>query len=182
MTYQYKREPLSIEEADRLLNTPATLQEKFRVWGLLETGLRVSELANLTRDQIQWQQRAIRSEGKGEPYGKKSKVQVIPLSRRLKPLLENFFVLNDRFPWTARTVQRVMKRVANKAGITKPLTPDVLRHTFSILWLHKGANLRSLQGILGHGHIGTTEIYLNMSWEHLRHVLIDLSHQLQSTE
>ena len=60
------------------------------------------------------------------------------MSRRLKPLLENFFVMNDKFPWTARTIQRVMKRVANKAGITKPLTPHVLRHTFSILWIHKG--------------------------------------------
>jgi integrase/recombinase XerD len=56
------------------------------------------------------------------------------MSRRLKPLLENFFVMNDKFPWTARTIQRV----ANKAGITKPLTPHVLRHTFSILWIHKG--------------------------------------------
>jgi hypothetical protein len=71
------------------------------------------------------------------------------MSRRLKPLLENFFVMHDKFPWSARTIQRVMKRIANKAGIAKPLTPHVLRHTFSILWIHKGGSTRALQGILG---------------------------------
>ena len=163
MTYQYKREPLSIGEADRLFSVADTLQEKLCVYGLLETGLRVSELASLNKQQIQWQQGAIRIKGKGGPYGKKSKVRVIPMSRRLKPLLENFFVMHDKFPWTARTIQRVMKRVANKARITKPLTPHVLRHTFSILWIHKNGSTRALQSILGHDHLSTTEIYLNMS-------------------
>src|SRR2546429_572757 len=124
--YQYKREPLSIEEADRLFSVADTLQEKLCVYGLLETGLRVSELAGLNKQQIQWQRGAIRIKGKGGPYGKKSKVRVIPMSRRLKPLLENFFVMNDNFPWTSRTIQRVMKRIPNKAGISKPLTPHVL--------------------------------------------------------
>ena len=117
MTYQYKREPLAIEEADRLFSVADSLQEKLCVYGLLETGLRVSKLAELNKQQIQWQQGAIRIKGKGGPYGKKSKVRVIPMSRRLKPLLENFFVMHDKFPWTARTIQRVMKRIANKAGI-----------------------------------------------------------------
>jgi integrase/recombinase XerD len=58
--YQYKREPLSIEEADRLFSVADTLQEKLCVYGLLETGLRVSELAGLNKQQIQWQQGAIR--------------------------------------------------------------------------------------------------------------------------
>jgi integrase/recombinase XerD len=167
MTYEYKREPLSIEEADRLFAVADTLQEKLCVYGLLETGLRVSELAGLNKQQIQWQQGAIRIKGKGGAYGKNSKLRVIPMSRRLKPLLESFFVLHDKFPWTARTVQRVMKRIANKAGITKPLTPHVLRHTFAILWIHKNGSTRALQGILGHDHLSTTEIYLNMSPEHI---------------
>jgi integrase/recombinase XerD len=165
MTYQYKREPLSIEEAYRVFGVADTVQEKLCVYGLLETGLRVSELAGLNKQQIQWQQGAIRIRGKGGPFGKKSKVRVIPMSRRLKPLLENFFVMNDRFPWTARTIQRVMKRIANKAGITKPLTPHVLRHTFGILWIHKGGSTRALQGILGHDQLSTTEIYLNLAPE-----------------
>ena len=60
MTYQYKREPLSVEEADRLLNAAESVEDRLCVWCLLETGLRVSELASLQRNQIQWQQRAIR--------------------------------------------------------------------------------------------------------------------------
>jgi integrase/recombinase XerD len=71
--------------------------------------------------------------------------------------------MHDKFPWTARTIQRVMKRVANKACITKPLTPHVLRYTFSILWIHKNVSTRAVQSILGHDHLSTTEIYLNMS-------------------
>jgi integrase/recombinase XerD len=165
--YQYKREPLSIEEADRLFAAADTLQEKLCVYGLIETGLRVSELAGLTKEQIQWQQAAIRIKGKGGPYGKKSKVRVVPMSKRLKILLENFFILHSRFPWTARTIQRMMKRIANKAGITKPLTPHVLRHTFAILWIHKGGSTRALQGILGHDHLATTEIYLNLAPEQI---------------
>ena len=65
MTYQYKREPLSIEEADRLFSVADTLQEKLCVYGLLETGLRVSELAGLNKQQIQWQQGAIRIKRQG---------------------------------------------------------------------------------------------------------------------
>ena len=167
MTYQYKREPLSIEEADRLLNGAQTPEERLCVWGLLETGLRVSELAGLTRDQIQWQQRAIRIKGKGGPYGKRSKLRVVPLSERVRPIFEHYFALNDRFPFSKRTIQRIVKDVANRAHISRPVTPHVLRHTFSVLWIHKGGSTRALQLILGHDHLSTTEIYLNLSPEHV---------------
>ena len=165
--YQYKREPLSIEESDRLMNACETAEERLIVWSLLESGLRVSELANLERDQIQWQQRAIRVKGKGGPYGKRSKFRVVPMSDHLRPLFENYFALHDRFPYTSRWVQKVVKRVANRAHIARPVSPHVLRHTFSVLWLHKGGSTRALQLILGHDHLSTTEIYLNLSPEHV---------------
>jgi integrase/recombinase XerD len=161
LTYQYKREPLSVEEADRLLNAAQTVEEKLCVWGLLETGLRVSELASLNRDKIQWQQRAIRIEGKGGPFGKRSKRRVIPLSDRLRVLFEHYFALHEKFPYTPRTIQRIVKVVANRARISKKITPHVLRHTFSILWIYKNGSTRALQSILGHDHLSTTEIYLN---------------------
>jgi integrase/recombinase XerD len=77
------------------------------VWALLETGLRVSELATLRRDQIQWQQRAIRVKGKGgQPYGKRSKFRVVPLSDRLRPLFEHYFSLHESFPYTTRWIPK----------------------------------------------------------------------------
>ncbi len=163
MNYQYKREPLSFEEADRLTNAAETVEEKLCVWGLLETGLRVSELAGLRREQIQWQQRAIRIQGKGGPYGKRSKFRVVPLSERLRPLFEHYFSIHDTFPYSKRSIQRVITRVANRAQISKPCSPHVLRHTFAILWLYKASDTRTLQLMLGHDHLKTTEGYLNLS-------------------
>jgi len=165
MAYQYKREPLSVEEADRLLNACKTIQEKLCVWALLETGLRVSELANLLATDIQWQQGTLRIKGKGGPYGKKSKFRVVPISNRLRSLFENYFVLHDHFPYSKRTIQYVVKRVAERARISRPVTPHVLRHTFSILWILKGGSTRALQAILGHDSIATTEIYMNLQPE-----------------
>ena len=69
MPYQFKKEPLRAEEADRLANACTTPDERLVLWVLLDTGLRVSELCSLTGDSIQWQQRAIRVKGKGGPFG-----------------------------------------------------------------------------------------------------------------
>ncbi len=165
MAYQYKREPLSVEEADRLLNSAQTVEERLCVWGLLESGLRVSELADLKRDQIQWQQRGIRIRGKGGPFGKRSKFRIVPLSERLRSLFEHYFMLHEQFPYRKRMIQNVVKRVANRAGISRPVSPHVLRHTFAVLYLHRGGSTRALQLILGHDHLTTTEIYLNLSPE-----------------
>ena len=165
MRYQHKREPLSIEEADRIMNACNTMEEKICVWGLLETGMRVSELASLSRHQVQWQQRALRIMGKGGPYGTHSKFRVVPLSDRLRALLEHYFVLHETIPFSTRTIQRLVKRVANAALISRPVSPHVLRHTFAVLWIHKGGSTRALQLMLGHDHLSTTEIYLNLSPE-----------------
>lgn len=89
MTYQYVREPLTIEEADRLSNICKTTEEKLIIWTLLDTGLRVSELCTLTSQNVLWQQKALQIKGKGGPYGKKSKIRVVPMSRRIQPLLEH---------------------------------------------------------------------------------------------
>ena len=73
MPYQYKREPLSDDEVNRLTNTCESFEEKFAIETLLDTGLRVSEFANLKKDNIQWQERRLIIYGKGGPYGKKTK-------------------------------------------------------------------------------------------------------------
>ena len=167
MTYQYRREPLLRDEATKLANSCVSGRERLIVWTLLDTGLRVSELTGLTRDQIDWQGHRLTIHGKGGPYGKKSKVRVVPMSDRVRPLIEAHFSLHDTFGMTSRQAQRIVKAVANAAGITRPVCPHVLRHTFSVAALQKGISLAAIQKILGHDHLSTTQIYLNLSPEHV---------------
>ena len=68
--------------------------------------------------------------GKGGPFGSKSKRRVIPLSARIQPLIEGYFALHETFRFSVRTIQRMLKRVANRARISRTVSPHVLRHTF----------------------------------------------------
>jgi len=165
MPYQYKREPLTADEANRLANVCQTHEEKLVVWTMLDTGLRVSELANLRKDSLDWQNHRLMVYGKGGPYGSRSKRRLIPLSTRVQPLLEGHFALYDAFGMTSRTMQRLVKNVANRAHIRRPVTPHVLRHTFAVTAVQKGISLPALQRLLGHDRLATTEIYLNLSPE-----------------
>jgi integrase/recombinase XerD len=165
MPYQFEREPLTQDEATRLANTCQSHQEKLVIWTLLDTGLRVSELAKLNKDNIDWQGHRLMVYGKGGPYGSQTKRRIIPLSPRVQPLLEGHFVLHDTLGMAPRTIQVMVKRVANRAHIRRPVTPHVLRHTFSITAIQKGISLPALQRLLGHDRLTTTEIYLNLSPE-----------------
>ena len=165
MPYQYKREPLNDDEVDSLTNACDTFREKFVVWTLLDTGLRLSEFADLEKNNIQWQERRLVIYGKGGPYGKKTKRRVIPMTERIRRLLEYHFAENNSTGITKRTVARTVKKVADKAGISKPVSPHVLRHTFSVNCIKKGISTRALQTLLGHDRLTTTEIYLNLSPE-----------------
>ena len=165
MPYQYKREPLTQDEATRLANAATTHQEKLIVWTLLDTGLRVSELAHLSKDNIDWQNHRLTIYGKGGPYGSKSKRRILELSTRVRPLIENHFAIHDTFSMTSRTIQRVITAVANRAHIKRKVSPHVLRHTFAVTAIQKGISLPALQRLLGHDRLTTTEIYLNLSPE-----------------
>jgi integrase/recombinase XerD len=167
MPYQYVREPLRAEEADRLANACQTTEEKLLVWTLLDTGLRVSELCGLTGESIQWQQRAIRVKGKGGPYGRRSKQRVVPMSPRIRAILEPYFALNQKWFVGARQAQKVVKRVATRAQLAQEVTPHVLRHTWATLALQKGMSLAAVQKILGHDRLTTTAIYLNLTDAHI---------------
>jgi len=93
MPYQYVREPLTADESDRLSKACETPTERLVVWTLLDTGLRVGELCDLTRKNVLWQQRQLRFRGKGGPHGKKTKVRVVLMSSRVRALLEHHFAL-----------------------------------------------------------------------------------------
>ena len=165
MVYQYKREPLNDDEVDRLTNACDAFREKLVVWTLLDTGLRLSELAKLTKDNVQWQERRLVIYGKGGPYGKKSKRRVIPMTPRVRTLIGHQFAYRNEMGMSGRTIERIVKEVAERATITKPVSPHVLRHTFAVNCVKKGISTRALQSLLGHDSLLTTQLYLNLSPE-----------------
>jgi integrase/recombinase XerD len=111
------------------------------IWTLLDTGLRVSELCSLTPHNIVWQQKTLRITGKGGPHGKKSKKRVVPMSKWVKTLLEHYFAINERGPVGIRQAQKIVKQVANRAKISHPVTPHILRHTFATMALQKNISI-----------------------------------------
>ena len=82
-------------------------------------------------------------------------------------MLEHYFAINDKFPVGIRSVQKILKNIANKAQISQVVTPHILRHTFATIALQKGISIASLQKILGHDRLATTSIYLNFTDEHV---------------
>ncbi len=118
-----------------------------------------------TKDNVQWQERRLVIHGKGAPYGKCSKRRVIPMTERVRRLIEYHFAEHNEIGMSGRTIQRIVKRVANRAGIAKPVSPHVLRHTFAVNCIKKGVSTRALQTLLGHDRLTTTELYLNLSPE-----------------
>lgn len=172
-------------ELDRLMQaTLGTDEKSLRDRAILEmlfsTGLRVSELCalnsdiDLTRDEL-----SVR--GKGD------KVRVVFLSSEAKEavraylkgrkdmeeaLFVNISAIGKKEPTrlTPRGVQLIMKKYATKAGITKKVTPHVLRHSFATDLLSNGADIRSVQALLGHASINTTQIYTHVTDAHLREV------------
>jgi integrase/recombinase XerD len=165
MPYQYTREPLLPEEATHLAQACQTVREKLVIWAPLDTGLRVSELASLSPTQIGWQGQRLTIYGKDGPDGSRSKRRIIPLSARLQPLIAHHFALQDTIGLTPRAMQLLVKRVANRARIRRPVTPHVVCHTFAVTAVQKGISLPALQRLLGHDRLTTTEIYLNLSPE-----------------
>ncbi len=165
---------ISVEELERLLKAPEGGDLKiFRDRAILEllfsTGLRVSELCSLTRDSIDLKKDEFSVRGKGE------KVRVVFLSERAKKALKDYLdkredISDELFPITPRSVERLIKFYAAKAGISKKVTPHVLRHMFATDLLINGADLRSVQALLGHSSITTTQIYTHVTDKSLREI------------
>jgi len=154
---QYKREPLEDDEIQALKEACQNFDEEIIINVLLETGMRVSEFSNLRRDQISWQRDCITTIGKG------GKRRVIPMSKRTRFYLAEYFIDEPKMKFGARWIQKIVQRIAERTNIMKKVSPHVLRHTFAVVYLHRGGNIRALQGILGHSHIQTTDVYLNYS-------------------
>lgn len=178
---------ISASELERLLNAPSvsTIEGK-RDRAILEllfsTGLRISELCSLSIDSVDLTRDEFSVRGKGD------KVRVVFLSEDARTAIKNYLAgrkdmedalfirygrkahIGEDARITPRTVQRLLKLYATKAGITRKVTPHVIRHSFATDLLSNGADLRSVQALLGHAHIGTTQIYTHVTDAHLREV------------
>lgn len=184
---------LDEKELTRLLNAPTINSDKnslseIRDKAILETlfctGLRVSELCSLNRDFINQESEEFFVRGKGD------KIRVVFMSEEAKKHLFNY--LNARkdvdpalfirikknnsqkkfgdLRLTPRTIQRIIKKYSTKAGISKKTTPHQLRHQFATDLLRNGADLRSVQSLLGHQNISTTQIYTHFTDKQLRDI------------
>lgn len=155
---EYKREPLTQAEATALRNACETPEENLIVTTLLETGLRVAEFCSVTRSSVDFQtHRLTISHGKGD------KRRVLKLSPVGRAVLEPWLKVHNGIGMSTRTAERIVTRVASRAQIDRATSPHVLRHTFAVHALQRGISLRTLMHWLGHSHLSTTALYLNLS-------------------
>jgi site-specific recombinase XerD len=182
------------DELERLMKSPqgddvSTLRDRAILELFFSTGLRVSELCSLNADlDLTRDEFSVR--GKGD------KVRVVFLSDTAKKAVAAYLKKRgdmgealfagygklgrglsnglkagkDVSRLTPRTIERLVKKYAIKAGITRKVTPHVIRHSFATDLLENGADLRSVQALLGHANIATTQVYTHVTDKHLREV------------
>lgn len=178
---------LSEDEVVRLLNQPdITTAEGFRDRTMLEvlyaTGMRVSELINLTLDRVDLNMKYIIAFGKG------SKERIVPLGSVAAEFLQQYlekvrpklthadrntnivFLAFGGHELTRQRFWQIIRAYGRKANINKALTPHILRHSFATHLLDNGADLRSVQELLGHSDISTTQIYTHLTNKRLRDI------------
>lgn len=182
---------LTVDEVERLLNqidlsTESGLRDRAIIELLYSGGLRVSELINLNRDSINLERREFVVRGKG------SKDRPIFISEAAADRVAEYLgARSDSLPalflnnskntgtvdtsgnhrrLTARSVERIIEKYARMAGITKHVSPHTLRHSFATDLLMNGADLRSVQSLLGHADVSTTQIYTHVTDQHLKEI------------
>ncbi|PIR47420.1 hypothetical protein COV06_03095 [Candidatus Uhrbacteria bacterium CG10_big_fil_rev_8_21_14_0_10_50_16] len=180
---------LEEDELIRLLDIPkrgkglVSLRDSAILETLFSTGLRVSELARLEIDHVNLKRDEFTVTGKG------GKRRIVFLSERARDAIKVYlsrradtapflFVSHDRAKagrdvdqgLTPRSIQRTVDGYARKAGITKHVSPHTMRHTFATDLLRGGADIRSVQAMLGHASITTTQIYTHITNNHLRDI------------
>jgi len=179
------------DDLEKLLNAPLQVKQKeiiaWRDKSILEllfsTGLRVSELTNLKKENINLDKDEFSVRGKGQKW------RLVFLSNQAKYWLKKYlekrtdidpalFIRYDRavknneksLGITPRSVQRLVQKYSKVAGLTRKITVHTLRHSFATDLLSNGANLRAVQELLGHRNITTTQIYTHVTNQHLREI------------
>ncbi len=173
-----------LEEID--LGTETGLRDRAIIELLFSGGLRVSELVKLNRDSVNLERREFIVRGKGnkdrpifiskaaaerlQDYLDARTDSLVPLFLNNSRNLQAVDTSGDFRRLTTRSVERIVQKYARAAGITKHVSPHTLRHSFATDLLMNGADLRSVQAMLGHSDISTTQIYTHVTDAHLRDV------------
>jgi integrase/recombinase XerD len=176
---------LSLDEVEELLrgpdvDTPDGLRDRAMLELLYASGLRVSELVSLRTGDFHFDVGYLVCRGKGRkervvPFGRSAKRWLERYARNGRPDLvkeatDGFFLSRRGRTMTRQRFFQLLKGYGKKAGIRQALSPHVVRHSFATHLLERGADLRSLQLMLGHSNIGTTQIYTHVSRERLRRI------------
>ena len=174
---------ITADELNRLMKSPAgdslnELRDRAILELLFSTGLRVSELCSLNSDlDLTRDEFSVR--GKGDkvrvvflsPGAKKAVAEYLKKRGDMgEALFVGYGVAQDAARLTPRSIERIVKQHAVKAGITRKVTPHTLRHSFATDLLDGGADLRAVQALLGHANIATTQVYTHVTDKHLREV------------
>lgn len=181
---------LHYDEVERLLaqiplDSDTGLRDRAIIELLFSSGLRVSELVNLNRDHVNTKRREFMVRGKGQKdrpvfIGQAAADRVNDYLAVRQDSLPPLFISysknavesnsGDYRRLTARSIQRLIAQYARLAGITKHVSPHTMRHSYATDLLMNGADLRSVQSMLGHSNISTTQVYTHVTDEHLREV------------
>lgn len=166
---------ISIDETLALLKTAQKVKkkqnEKFLLLGLLYGGgLRISEACNIQMSDIDFHRKVIMVMGKG----KKQRLITIPeiFWDRIRKVDKAKYLFGDK-PLNPRVAFRMIRELGIEAGLSKPLNPHALRHSFATHLLSEGVNLRTLQELLGHSSLQTTQKYTHLSLDKLTQVMED---------
>ncbi len=163
-----KKAPVYLTQAEirGLIDTAVEPRDNLIVKMLYATGVRISELVNIKKTDIDFDRDTIKVFGKGA----KERIVLIPgeLSSTLRVYCEQLNDDNRLFELTPRTVQRDIKLLASRAGITKHVTPHKLRHSFATHMLQNGGNVVAIQKLLGHTSLNTTQIYTHYNVDDLK--------------
>jgi integrase/recombinase XerD len=178
-------EILSVEEVDRLLkqpnlNTPKGIRDNAMMELMYATGMRVSELIHLSvRDvnlKLNYISCSSMEKSRAVPFGNTAKKAVETYVEQARDVLlkendsPNLFINCNGTAMSRQGFWKILKYYAKLAGIEKEITPHTLRHSFAVHLLQNGADLRSVQEMLGHSDISTTQIYLSLNTNRIRNV------------
>jgi len=158
---------ITYDELNKLLENAENYRDKLVIKFLFYTGVRVSELIKIKKNDI------IFEEGFVKVYGKGGKERIVPIPKELLNELKNYInKINTEniFPLSSRQVERIIKYIAKKAGISKKVTPHVLRHSLATTLLSKGVDIRYIQEILGHSSLNITQIYTHVVPNQLKEI------------